>query len=714
MRSLTSKRRQSYLLTALVMIGAVVACNLPLSSQKGKNLSQEEALELVLEEIVQPDQLGDDPLVVFAWSEALRSGDVLHPYNILGEDPVPGLIEIKSESWFFWIEDEPYAQFGHPTRFVLIDIKSGEISTTEERWWPVLNGQGLWTDTAEYKNEENWAWSNVSFMEDGGSSSNVSSSVLASRIPSQIELLTTEDGSRRALVINTTTEDQLGEDNSAEDAASMLGVLGKNDFETTYLGTEYDNNSNRAGVPFTPGKAGGTDPWEEELRKQADEMKPGDTLVVYIAGHGDASRLGGGYISNENGEILSYELEEELGKFDPGVDVIVILQGCNTGAWINDLKDVADLTMTATDADTSSYGDMDFVTSWISPLFLTDLNPLDDGSEYTSSLVSGWETILDDPELLEEVKERAEDEGISFMQALISEAYEEGSIYDMAARLQLSHPQVSYGSKKATPTPSPTPTSTPTPEPSPTSSYGYTLGDYRVSMAVKKDPSGHKGFINMPGNTKLTLKEGSIQIDGPFPWVAVIGELSPDGSIDATGRGTVAGYQNINVTFQGRVSGGQLVGDYTMGANGGLPGGQSIVYGVSGDRQEPTSTPTPDPRIGELQEFFNIYNARFQAADVDSLLTLLHPEVLDLYGFDACQEYLSTVVDKPIEIKVIQVVSYEPWTWNIDGHTSLIEDAYSIQVEVTAEGQTVQQTMHLGLADDGTIAWFTDCGEPLP
>ncbi len=714
MRYINSRRPQVFLLTALAMLGIVVACSSPTSSQNGKDLSQEEALQLVLEEIVQPDQLGEDPLVVFAWPEVLLPGDELYPYNILGEDPVPGLVTVESESWFFWIEDEPYAQFAHPTRYVLVDINSGEISSSEEGWWPILNGQGLWTDTEDYQNEENWAWSNVSFMEDGGSSNKGSSSVLAAILPPQIELSKTEGGSRRALVINTTTEEQLGEDNSVEDAANMLSILGKNDFETTYLGTEYDDNPNRAGVPFTPGNSAGVDPWEAELRKQADEMKPGDTLVVYIAGHGNASSLGGGWISNENGEILSYELEKELEEFDPGVDVIVILQGCNTGGWIRNLKSVADLTMTATDATTSSYGDMDFLTSWISPLFLTDLNPLDDGSEYTSSLVAGWEDILDDPDLMEKVKQRAKDEDISFMQALISEAYEEGSWYDMAARLQLSHPQVSFGSKKATPTPSPTSTSTPTPKPSPTSSYGYTLGDYRVSMAVKRDPSSHKGFINMPGNIKLILKEGSIRIEGPFPFVAVSGELSADGTIDASGRGTVAGYGNIKVTFQGGISDGSLEGDYTMGANGGLPGGQSIVYSVTGDHLEPTATPTLDPRIGELQEFFNTYNARFQATDVDGLLALLHPAVLDLYGQDACQDYLSSVIDNTIQIEVLQLQAFEPWTWEIDGHSTLIEDAYSIQAWVTSGGQTIQQSMHLGLVEDGSITWFTDCGEPLP
>jgi len=712
MRYLNSRRPQAVLLTALALLSAIVACSLPGSPQKGKDLSQEEALQLVLDEIVQPDQLGDDPTIVFVWPEVLLPDDELHPY-IFGEDPTTAMIAVESDSWFFWIEDTPYAHFAHPSRFVLVDIESGKLSSSDQDWWPVLNGEGLWTDTGEYQNEDNWAWSNVSFKESGGSSRKDSSSVLAAIAQPQIGLSQTEPGSRKALVINAFSHKQTHTETGESDATNMIRVLGKTDFKITYLGTDHADRSNGVSTPFTPRGTKGVDPWQTELQKQAGEMKPGDTLVVYVGGHGVGE--GERYIKNENGNIASYELRDELKEFDPGVDVIVILQGCYTGSWIKDLEGVANLTITATDADYQSYGDFD-TRFWLFGTLFTniDLNPFDEGSEYTSSLVASWEEILGDPDLLDEIEQRTKDEGISFLQALISEAHKEGYWLDLAARLKLSYPQISFGSSKDRQKTSENPTSTPTPEPSPTPSSGAVLGDYQVSMAVKRDPSGHKGFINMPGNIKLTLKEGSIKIEGPFPFVAVSGELSEDGTIDASGRGTVAGYGNIKVTFQGGISDGSLEGDYTMGANGGLPGGQSIVYCVTGDHLEPTATPTPDPRIGELQEFFYVYNARFQAVDVDGLLALLHPAVLDLYGQDACQDYLSSVIDNTIQIEVLQLQALEPWTWEIDGHSTLIEDAYSIQAGVTAGGQTIQQSMHLGLVEDGSINWFTDCGEPLP
>ncbi|MGB2965549.1 MAG: C13 family peptidase [Anaerolineales bacterium] len=563
------------------------------------------------------------------------------------------------------------------------------------------------------------------------SSARISSShTLAALLPPRREVLQTESGKRRALVVNTITEDQTGSDEGVADVKNMLRFLDTYDFESTYLGPEHDKNPRRTGIPLI--LKAKTDPWRDWLRNQAKEMNPGDTLVVYITGHGDGNFVVGG-----DGLIPRTFLRDELAKFKPCVDIIVIISACNSGSFIGPLKDVADLTMTASDETSSTYFDLDFITVILGGLMAIDLNPLDEGGEYTSSFIAGWEEIMEDPALMEKVEGRVKNEDITYMQALCSESYKEGKIYDMGIRF-LSSPQESFGSAKTgceaqtfisdpelsptptfTPTPTSTPTTSPTPTPTPTPTQKFVstldyLGDYYVSMTVDQDDDKHKEHINMADYLTLTLKQGSVRIEGPFPWVPVSGELSPEGSIDASGRGTVAGYSNIKVTFLGSVSNGHLEGSYTMGVNGGLPGGKPIVYGVSGDRLEPTPTPTSDPRIGELQDFFNDYNAKFQAADGDGLLALLHPAVLDLYGSDACQVYLSSAVEKPIEIEVLQVLSVGPWTWEIDGHSTLIEDTYSIQAGVSAGGQTIQQSMHLGLAEDGTITWFTDCGEPLP
>src|SRR3990170_5954998 len=120
----------------------------------------EEARQVVLDEVVQPESL-DRPVIVFALPDPLRSGDQIGPYNKEGYGPAVVPTTIEDDVWFFWIDDAPGARFSHPGRFVLISQATGEVTIAEHAWWPVLNGEGLWTEGDEYWDEGNWAFSNL-------------------------------------------------------------------------------------------------------------------------------------------------------------------------------------------------------------------------------------------------------------------------------------------------------------------------------------------------------------------------------------------------------------------------------------------------------------------------------------------------------------------------------------------------------------------------
>lgn len=138
-----------------------------------------------------------------------------------------------------------------------------------------------------------------------------------------------------------------------------------------------------------------------------------------------------------------------------------------------------------------------------------------------------------------------------------------------------------------TPAPSsPTP-ATPTPPAPPPFSPA---GTYQVMTSVKTDPAGHAGFVLLGVGGALNAALNSpIQFTGPNlqNWVAVNGDYNESsGRFNATGRGTVAGFSNVGVKFEGTITtAGALNGDYTMGTGGELPGGQAIVYAVQGQKQ---------------------------------------------------------------------------------------------------------------------------------
>jgi hypothetical protein len=236
-------------------------------------------------------------------------------------------------------------------------------------------------------------------------------------------------------------------------------------------------------------------------------------------------------------------------------------------------------------------------------------------------------------------------------------------------------------------TPEPTPTSVTIPPVTEEPIDEVLIG---VVVTILYDDGGHGSFISMPTFIELLINIANGTIAGPFPWVAVSGTVDGEGNISAQGRGTVAGFSNILNTLEGQYSGEGFVGEYTMGAGGGLPGGFPITYYLEGQAVEPDAEPTPPPDIeatstpvGEgvdFQGFYNVFNRAFEDQDSAVLIDLLHPAVIDLYGVDACQAYLGTVLETLIEVQVVDVSDFSVWNWAIDGLSTPVDDVYTLRL----------------------------------
>jgi hypothetical protein len=138
--------------------------------------------------------------------------------------------------------------------------------------------------------------------------------------------------------------------------------------------------------------------------------------------------------------------------------------------------------------------------------------------------------------------------------------------------------------------------------------------------------------------------------------------------------------------------------------------GESTPVGVEADFETEAEAPSEG---ADIEAFVEAYNAAFQAGDVETLFNSLHPAVLERYGTEACRGYLESVIDSPIQIEVLEAMEVGSWIWELDGRSTTIQDAFAVQVNFTALGKTNQQEIHFARLEDGTLAWFTDCGEPL-
>ena len=221
--------------------------------------------------------------------------------------------------------------------------------------------------------------------------------------------------------------------------------------------------------------------------------------------------------------------------------------------------------------------------------------------------------------------------------------------------------------------------------------------------------------------TEITVQEGSIKFTGDPPFINVSGELNPeDGTFYAEGTGEVAGFQNITATFEGTLTEAGLTGQYTMGAKGGLPGGNSVTYQVSGTRagesgeaEEPPATGSPGV-TDAIDAFIQAFNGAFQDGDSDPLYQLLNPAVIDLYGEEVCRAHLGEIIQTPTSLEYLDSTRVGVWDWELDGVITPVDFAYAVQLNYTSQGQTTKQEVHLTLPGDNSVRWFTDCGDPLP
>lgn len=85
---------------------------------------------------------------------------------------------------------------------------------------------------------------------------------------------------------------------------------------------------------------------------------------------------------------------------------------------------------------------------------------------------------------------------------------------------------------------------------------------------------------------------------------------------------------------------------------------------------------------------------------------------LERYGAAQCEAYVTELNDDTFDVTVREVREPEPWDYTTDELTTTIPDAIPVEVERVARGETLIQELHLARATDGSLRWFTDCGDP--
>jgi hypothetical protein len=238
---------------------------------------------------------------------------------------------------------------------------------------------------------------------------------------------------------------------------------------------------------------------------------------------------------------------------------------------------------------------------------------------------------------------------------------------------------------------------------------------------------GFQGGYQHFSGYSMVLSDVTVAGDDPVPMenAAVTLQMTkPDGSTETQttttgpdGKGsvefTIHVYGNYTIEVLG-IEGDNMEYDPERNAIDSLEvevgPGESTPVGVEADFDTEVEALS---EAADVEAFIEAYNAAYRSGNVQTLFDNLHPAVLERYGAEACRTYLEQVIEEPVELELLQAEPLESWNWERDDRSTVVPNALAVLVNFTAQGQSEQREVHFALREDGTLAWFTDCGEPL-
>ena len=414
-------------------------------------LTRDEAIRILLDQVIKPASL-DHQLVAFTQESPLPVRSEVSPY---APDPLPDNVTIlpylvpeliTSPTWFFWVDDAPFGQFSHPTRFVFIDAVSGYARVTNQGWWPVINGQEVmrWMDTTARWNPQNQAFTNVPAAEIPRTASLgggvwLAANWLTFNLDSPAERRGPPQGPAPAgegiVVVNGWAPGHGTDAGFSNDSANA-----------TRFGTD-------AQIPVYRPQGNTLADIEAAVKRAVDGGA--DDVFFYWTSHGGRTAAGTSFMDFKGTAVHPQQLSDIFKKF-PKASFKVVIQGCHGGGFV-DLINTAnvEIFLSAASATESSYGD------WDPP---NDPNRGDTGSEFSSGLWEDLEEILNNPENLQRARDAARANGWPEFVGWLTVADGSALAKDATVINGTTHP-ISRIRPKPTPTPVPPPPPTPTPPP---------------------------------------------------------------------------------------------------------------------------------------------------------------------------------------------------------------------------------------------------------
>jgi len=342
-------------------------------------MGMDDAVDVVVEEVLPtiPEIQAGHPF----W--CLKLDSPLPPGTVIEEDSGSTLrLTLNEEVFFFYLDLAPGSYYAHPVKYILVD-KDGNHEEYDAHWWPRIDGavpEGLIKVPPD---EDDVADTNVELVMATGT-------VLEYETPPLYTQL-----SEGFIVVQGLMPDEALYDDATN--TYLNGVNFFNAYKNAFSRVEGLVQSQAAQVLDT-------------IDDMADEGRT--VITIYIIAHGnvDGVRLGGQWFT-------ANQFRDKMAEY-PDIIFNFILGSCHSGSFIDNLSALDNVCAveTACGPDEGAKPDID---EWGGE---TDINPLDVGSEWTSSLIQAMLEIVQDPDKMTVVRSSASSHGVPVTSMLICQA----------------------------------------------------------------------------------------------------------------------------------------------------------------------------------------------------------------------------------------------------------------------------------------------------
>ena len=338
----------------LLLIFISCSTNIPRETSKTtspKKLSREIAKNIVIEDIIKPSK-APYGLRAYMYPNTLTKESMIVPFESWNKGERE-FMSCSGQCWFFWIDDNPLAQFAHETRYVLIDSLTGKIEIKNAEWWPVIKGKSMWGKTDERMKDEYLIFSIPSKLEE---------SIYKEHKFNLKEIQAAPGCEAWVILICGSTDSGNTFDEDVQFLYNTFTTLGYNDAHIFYISPWTTD----AGVDRTTTIAN----VQWAINQVAINSDVEDKVFFFYSSHGGIDFLHCCPGEPGGGNVTSVDMDNWLDTITSR-DLEILLQGCHTGSFIgyysngtvvaseNELtgdRETNRIAMTATDTDHSSYG----------------------------------------------------------------------------------------------------------------------------------------------------------------------------------------------------------------------------------------------------------------------------------------------------------------------------------------------------------------------